>query len=118
MRAPLPIGLAVLVLGLGTARPSLCNTAPGGPAPGPFAPRTRVSLRAARWYINDEPTNRGTRAEGLLMNVRMVNAVFEDRHRPELDPAAITDRFLARLPEYAAHGASAFTLNRRGGMPG
>ena len=36
------------------------------------------------------------------MNVRMVNAVFEDRHKPDLDPAAITDRFLARVPDYAA----------------
>src|SRR5262249_5984311 len=118
MRARLPIGLAVLVLGLGTARPSPCNTDPGGPAPGPFAPRTRVSLREARWYINDEPTNRGTRAEGLLMNVRMVNAVFEDRHRPDLDPAAITDRFLASLPEYAAPRVNASAINLQGGMPG
>ena len=92
MRACLPIGLAALVLGLGTAQPSPCNAEPGGAAPGSFTPRTRVSLRAARWCINDELTNRGTRAEGLLMNVRMVNAVFEDRRKPDLDPAAITDR--------------------------
>ena len=63
-------------------------------------------------------TNRGTRAEGLLMNVRMVNAVFEDRRKPDLDPAAITDRFLAQLPDYAAHGVNAFTLCLQGGMPG
>jgi hypothetical protein len=63
-------------------------------------------------------TNRGTRAEGLLMNVRMVNAVFEDRRKPDLDPASVTDRFLAHLPEYAAHGVSAFTLCLQGGMPG
>ena len=69
MRACLPIGLAALVLGLGTARPSPCNADPGGAAPGSFTPRTRVSLRAARWCINDELTNRGTRTEGLLMNV-------------------------------------------------
>ena len=54
MRAYLPIGLAVLVLGLGTARPSPCNAEPGGPAPGSFTPRTRVSLRGTRWCINDE----------------------------------------------------------------
>ena len=118
MRACLPIGLAALVLGLGTARPSPCNADPGGPAPESFTPRTRVSLRAARWCINDELTNRGTRAEGLLMNVRMVNAVFEDRRKPDLDPEAITDRFLAHLPDYAAHGVNAFTLCLQGGMPG
>ena len=84
----------------------------------PFPARTHVSLRGARWCINDELTNRGTRAEGLLMNVRMVNAVFEDRHKPDLDPAAITDRFLAHVPDYAAHGVNAFTLCLQGGMPG
>jgi CubicO group peptidase (beta-lactamase class C family) len=58
------------------------------------------------------------RAEGLLMNVRMVNAIFEDRHKPDLEPDAITDRFLAHLPDYAAHGVNAFTLCLQGGMPG
>jgi CubicO group peptidase (beta-lactamase class C family) len=84
----------------------------------PLMARTRVSLRGARWYINDELTNRGSRAEGLLMNVRMVNAVFEDRRKPDLDPSAITDRFLAHVPDYAACGVNAFTLNLQGGMPG
>jgi hypothetical protein len=84
----------------------------------PFPARTCISLRGAVWCINDEPTNRGTRAEGLLMNVRMVNAVFEDLHKPGLDPAAITDRFLAHVPDYAAHGVNAFTLGLQGGMPG
>src|SRR5262245_14410056 len=41
----------------------------------PFTPRTRVSLRGGKWCINDRLTNRGTPAEGLLMNVRMVNAI-------------------------------------------
>ncbi|MBI4324355.1 MAG: serine hydrolase, partial [Chloroflexi bacterium] len=84
----------------------------------PFAPRTRVSLRESQWLINDEVTCRGARAEGLLMNVRMVNSVFEDRRKPDFDPEANTDRFLARVPEYAAHGVRAFTLCLQGGMPG
>src|SRR5262245_17577485 len=118
MRACPPLDLAVLVLLLGTAQPSLGSPDPGGPAQGSFTPRTRVSLRGVGWCINDELTHRGTRAEGLLMNVRMVNAVFEDRRRPGLDPAAITDRFLAHVPDYAAHGVNAFTLGLQGGMPG
>jgi hypothetical protein len=52
------------------------------------------------------------------MNVRMVNAVFEDRERPDLDPEAITACFLQHLPDYAAHGVNAFTINLQGGMPG
>ena len=118
MRGPFSIGLAALVVGLGTARPALGNPDPGGSDQEPYTPRTRVTLRGTRWCLNDEPTNQGSRAEGLLMNVRMVNAIFEDRHKPDLDPAAITDRFLAHLPEYSTHGVNAFTLNLQGGMPG
>src|SRR3954463_11782202 len=118
MRGPFSLGLAALVVGLGMARPAPGNPGPAGSYEEPFTPRTRASLRGARWCINDELTNRGTRAEGLLMNVRMVNAVFEDRRKPDLDPDAITDRFLAHLPDYAAHGVDAITLCLQGGMPG
>ncbi len=39
---------------------------------------TKVSLRDNKWHLNGAVTYRGTKAEGLFMNVRMVNAVFED----------------------------------------
>lgn len=39
---------------------------------------TRVSIADGKWRLNGEVAYRGTKAEGLLMNVRMVNAVFED----------------------------------------
>jgi len=52
------------------------------------------------------------------MNVQMVNATFEDRQRPHFDPEGNADEFIARLPDYAAQGANAFTLNLQGGMPG
>src|SRR5262245_33220968 len=87
-------------------------------APPPFAARTRVSLVSDRWRINDEPTYRGGRAEGLFMTGRMGNSWFEDRHRPAFDPEANTNRFLAHLPEYAAHGVRAITICLQGGMPG
>lgn len=87
----------------------------------PFTPQTRVSLRDGFWHINGKPTHPGSDAEGLLMNVRMVNATFEDRN-PEtcpkgFDPDANTTRFLAALPDYVAHGVSAFTLCLQGGSP-
>ncbi len=82
------------------------------------APRTRVSIRAGRWFLNDEVTYRGTRAEGLLMNVRMVNAVFEDANRPEFDPEANTNEFITQIPDYMAQGVRAFTLCLQGGFPG
>jgi CubicO group peptidase (beta-lactamase class C family) len=89
--------------------------APDGKAT--FTPHTKVSLKAGRWCINGELTYRGTRAEGLLMNVRMVNSVFEDRLKPDFDPEANTGRFLSRLSDYAAHGVAAFTICLQGGMP-
>jgi hypothetical protein len=84
----------------------------------PFAARTQVTIRDGRWYVNDQVTYPGTRAEGLLMNVRMVNAVFEDRHNPEFDAEANTARFMEKIPDYAAHGVRAFTICLQGGMPG
>ncbi len=58
------------------------------------------------------------------MNVRMVNAVFEDtgaaetEHRAGFDPDANTTRFIGLIPEYLAHGVSAFTIGLQGGFPG
>ena len=52
------------------------------------------------------------------MNVRMVNATFEDRHRADFDAQANADRFRTRIPDYADHGVRAFTLCLQGGMPG
>ena len=83
---------------------------------------TRVSIVDGRWHINGTATYPGTRAEGLLMNVRMVNAVFEDANdttRPEgFDADANTDAFVARIPDYVASGVRAFTIGLQGGMPG
>lgn len=44
---------------------------------------TRVSIKDTRWHLNGHQTYPASQAEGLLMNVRMVNAVFEDRKRLE-----------------------------------
>jgi hypothetical protein len=77
-----------------------------------------VSIRQGRWFLNDAITHRGAKAEGLLMNVRVVNAVFEDANRPDFDPGANTEEFVARIPDYAAHGVRAFTLGLQGGFPG
>jgi hypothetical protein len=84
----------------------------------PKGGRTRLSLVGDRWHLNGRVTYPGAKAEGLLMNVRMVSATFEDRNRSDFNPDANTDRFLAKLPEYVAHGVCAFTLCLQGGMPG
>jgi predicted amidohydrolase len=81
-------------------------------------PATRIALRDGRWSINARVTNLGSATEGLLMNVRMVNAVFEDRSKPDFDPEKNTDRFIAQIGDYAAQGVNAFTICLQGGMPG
>ncbi len=92
----------------------------GGMAPADDHPprQTRLALENGRWRINGEITYRGAPAEGLLLNVRMVNSTFEDRNQPDFDPDANTTAFLARIPDYYAHGVRAFTLCLQGGMPG
>lgn len=79
---------------------------------------TKVSISGTDWLINGKPVNPGAAAEGRLMNVRMVNATFEDRNRSGFDPEANTDRFIEKIPDYAARGVNAFTLCLQGGMPG
>jgi hypothetical protein len=78
----------------------------------------RIGIIDTRWTIDGEITYPGASAEGLLMNVRMVNSTFEDRNRTDLDSDANTDTFISRIPEYASHGVKAFTLCLQGGMPG
>lgn len=77
-----------------------------------------ISLTENCWSLDGQITYPGAAAEGLLLNVRMVNATFEDRLKPEIDPDAITERFIARIPDYVAQGISAFTLCLQGGYPG
>ena len=80
--------------------------------------QTHISIVGNRWYLNGQVTYPGTQAEGLLMNVRMVNAVFEDRNRSDFDAEANTDQFITKIPDYTAHGIRAFTLCLQGGTPG
>ena len=80
--------------------------------------KTRISLADGRWRLNGQTTYPRTPAQGLLMNVRMVNAVFEDTHRPGFDAEENTSEFTAKIPEYVAHGIRAFTISLQGGFPG
>jgi len=79
---------------------------------------TAISIQGNKWYIDQALTYPNSRAEGLLMNVRMVNAVFEDRNRDDFDPEENSGRFIAHIPDYVAHGIRAFTLCLQGGFPG
>jgi CubicO group peptidase (beta-lactamase class C family) len=80
--------------------------------------RTKVAVKKNQWLLNGHVAYAGTKAAGLLMNVRMVNAVFEDSRRSDFDPDLNTERFLKSIPDYVAHGVRAFTFSLQGGMPG
>jgi CubicO group peptidase (beta-lactamase class C family) len=82
------------------------------------AAATSIAIVDGKWQLNGEITYRGAKAEGLLMNMRAVNATFEDRNRSDFDPDANTAEFIAQIPAYVAAGMRAFTLNLQGGMPG
>ena len=70
----------------------------------------------------------GLKIEGLLMNVRAVQAIFDDLN-PETrskwaypdtgkwDPERNTREFIAALPEWRRNGLLAFTVNLQGGSP-
>ena len=87
-------------------------------------PSTNVSIKGKDWHMNDKIVNEGSPAEGLLMNVRMVNAVFEDsgveinQYTTSFDPDENTDNFILKIPEYASNGINAFTISLQGGHPG
>lgn len=95
--------------------------------------RTQVTLVGEQFHINGQPTYpgrtwEGHRIEGLLLNARTVQAIFDDlnpatRGRwayPDTgrwDPERNTTEFLAALPEWREHGLLAVTVNLQGGSP-
>src|SRR6266508_959972 len=97
------------------------------------AARTAVEIRGDRFIIDGRPTYasreyKGMRIEGLLLNSRMVQGIFDD-FNPETrgrwaypdtgkwDPERNTREFLAAMPEWRNHGLLAFTINLQGGSP-
>lgn len=97
------------------------------------ARRTHVGVVADQFFINGQPTYpgrswRGHRIEGLLLNSRMVQGIYDDLN-PETaarwaypdtgkwDPDRNTREFIAAMPEWKAHGLAAFTLCLQGGSP-
>jgi hypothetical protein len=94
---------------------------------------TTVSIVGEDFYINGEPTYKGRawkghRIEGLLMNSRMVQGIFDDAN-PETvsrwaypdtgkwDADRNTTEFIAAMPEWKKHGMLSFTINFQGGSP-
>ncbi len=89
-----------------------------------FVPQTKLAINGMHFYINDRLTYADYKREahGRLMNVRMVNAVFDDENPAtcpsDFNPDTNTDRFIELMNDYKAKGILAFTINLQGGMPG
>lgn len=94
---------------------------------------SKVSIDGDSWLIDGEPTYkgrefRGWKIEGLLLNSRMTNALFDDENPAtrslwsypdtgEWDADRNTDEFIAALPRYRSYGLLAVTVNMQGGSP-
>lgn len=102
--------------------------------------QTQVDISGTQFTINGELTYTGTDCEGMLFNVRTVNATFDDTlgkvdwfddpgDREGNDQAgygkwtspdsaeANTDRFIQGLTDYKDHGVLAVNLCLQGGHP-
>jgi hypothetical protein len=94
---------------------------------------TEISIRGEDFYINGKPTYagrgwNGCRIEGLLLNARLVQGIFDDSNPQTVsrwnypdthkwDPDRNTNEFISAMPEWRKHGLIAFTLNLQGGSP-
>jgi hypothetical protein len=97
------------------------------------ASRTTIEIKGQQFQINGEPTYkgrqwRGHKIEGLLLNSRMVQGIFDDEN-PETvgrwaykdsgkwDPERNTREFVAAMPEWRRHGLLSFDICLQGGSP-
>jgi hypothetical protein len=98
------------------------------------APRgTTIGIEGGLFLIDDRPTYegrtyRGMKVEGLLMNSRMIQGIFDDSNPAtrslwrypdtgKWDPERNTREFLAAMPGWRRHGLLSFTINLQGGCP-
>lgn len=95
--------------------------------------KTVVSIVGDAFHLNGAPTYpgrvwRGHKVEGLLMNARLVQGVFDDRNPDTVarwayadtgkwDAERNTNEFIGAMPEWRKHGLLAFTINLQGGSP-
>jgi hypothetical protein len=97
------------------------------------AQKTTVSIKGNEFYINGKPTYegrywKGLKIQGLLMNSRMVQGIFDDLNSETVNNFAYPDtkkwdadrnnnEFIAAMPIWKSYGLNSFTLNMQGGSP-
>jgi len=103
------------------------------PAKAKKTTNTIVSIKGEKFLINGEPTYKGRSwqgysIEGLLMNSRMVQGIFDDQNPKTIsqwkypdtrkwDANRNTDEFIKAMDEWYSKGLLAFTINLQGGSP-
>lgn len=95
--------------------------------------KTVVSIRGDEFFVNGKPTYehrywKGNRIQGLLINARMVQGIFDDLN-PETrggfvypdtkrwDPDRNTREFVEAMDDWHRFGLNSFTINLQGGSP-
>lgn len=95
--------------------------------------QTAVSIKGNEFHINGKPTYegrywKGYKIEGLLINSRMVQGVFDDMNPETAQAYAYQDtkkwdaqrnnnEFVAAMSEWKSYGMNCFSLNMQGGSP-
>jgi hypothetical protein len=95
--------------------------------------QTQISIDGVKFVINGHPTYAGRtwnghQIEGLLLNARLVQGIFDDLNPEtranwaypdtgEWDAERNTREFIQAMPEWRRHGLLAFTINLQGGSP-
>lgn len=95
--------------------------------------KTLVEIRGDQFYINGKPTYekrywKEYKIEGLLLNSRMVQGIFDDLNSEtsaqwaytdtkKWDPDRNTDEFIKNMKKWRSYGLLSFTINMQGGSP-
>jgi hypothetical protein len=96
-------------------------------------PKTEVSIKGEQFYINGKPTYEkrywnGFKIEGLLLNSRMVQGIFDDLNPETIttwnyadtkkwDANRNTNEFIINMSKWKSYGLLSFTINMQGGSP-
>lgn len=115
-----------------------CNSNPGNETETAKVRKTEVTIVGDKFYVNGTPTYPGRiwttskgesfPVEGLLMNSRMVQGIFDDLNPqtrgqwayPDTktwDPDRNTREFIEAMPTWREYGLLGFTINLQGGCP-
>jgi len=95
--------------------------------------KTVVTIKNDQFFINGKPTYEkcywnNYKIEGLLMNSRMVQGIFDDLNPETIqnwyypdtkkwDPDRNTNEFIVNMEKWYSYGLLSFTINMQGGSP-